>query len=145
MKEIITGSKEMIQQLQQIDKKMANKISRDACRGAAKVIASAWKKDAPRKSGLTSRSVKVRAMKRKAGRVGVMAQIGAGDFKGETFYSSFVELGFKRGKRGSKNRKQVAGKHWMKKSFDSNKAKATETYIETMRKGVADAANPTSN
>ena len=145
MKEYLEGSKECLEKLDLLDKNMSRSIARNSCRAAAKVIAAAWKADAPRKSGMTAAAVKVRAMKRSRNKIGVSAIIGAGEYQGKTFYAAFVEKGHLTGKRGSKNRKQIPARNWMKKSFDRVKSQATEAYINKMKEGISNAGNADSS
>ena len=52
-------------------------------------------------------------MKRSRKSIGTLTQLGAGFFKGDTFYGAFQELGWKAGKR---NRRKVLGLHFMQRA-----------------------------
>lgn len=92
----IKGAKQLAKDLGTFSKNVATKITRKALRAGAKIIQKAAKANAPKLTGLTKKSIKVRAAKKKRGRVAILVQIGAGDYQGQTFYASFLEYGVKR-------------------------------------------------
>lgn len=107
----LKGAKELADLLRNMDRKLAKKLFRKALREGAKVIQAAAQAKAPVDTGLTRSAIKVRAAKRqKRGRFGVAVQVGEGDYRGETFYASFLEYGHKMGKRsqglGARSRRE---------------------------------------
>lgn len=93
MKVTISGDKALLKALGNLPKIVAKKALRQAMRPAMKIVQDSAKKNAPVDTGLTRKSIKVRAMKRSTKFIGIDVLIGEGDYKGKTFYASFVEYG----------------------------------------------------
>ena len=136
----LEGGKALERKLKTLPTRVRNKVVRTALRDGAKIVQAETKSLAPVQTGLLKKSLKVRAMKRKKGRIGINVQMGAGDYKGETFYGAFVEYGHKLGKRtnGIKraqkkgaavgdSRPMVPGQHFMERAFDNKSAVAART------------------
>lgn len=146
----VTGDKETIAKLDALDKKLRRKVVTKALRAGAKVIQQRAKANAPRRSGLMASKIKVRASKyignrrKKRGEIAINAQIGKGDFKGDTFYGAFQEFGWKSGKRVTKgqtdNRKQIQGKHFMERAGKQGESEAISVIDSTVRQGIEEAA-----
>lgn len=140
----LQGGKELERKLKTLPTRIRNKVVRTALRSGAKLVQAETKQLAPVATGLLRKSLKVRAMKRKKGRIGINVQMGAGDYKGETFYGAFVEYGHKVGKRPGKldkaadSRGSVAGKHFMDEAFE-NKAQDAADLIESQLKAGIEA------
>ncbi len=129
----ISGTEELTALLKAFPTKIANKAVRKGTRAGVKVIARTAKRFAPRRTGLLARSMKVRAMKRRRGRIGAVILTGkAGAFKGDTFYGAFQEFGWVAGgrKRSTRSKgsirilfglRQQEGLHFMERAA---KAKA---------------------
>lgn len=100
------------QQLQQTadsllsDGKTGQKIFRKGLRAAMKVIAKEIKDTFPRKSGAAAMSAKVKAMKRKKGRIGVRVSVFALG-KNRFPYPMGIEGGIKFQKPGTRVRKAI--------------------------------------
>jgi HK97 gp10 family phage protein len=71
----------------------AMKKAAKAATKAANAAARSLKKAKQGYPGQLRDSLKIRAMKRKKGRIGFMVQTRDGDFKGDEYYASFVEYG----------------------------------------------------
>lgn len=91
--------------LVQLPRKVRNKILRQELRKAAKALVEPSKAATPVRTGRLRKSVKVRAAKVKGG-VGVNVGYGEKNFTGQTFYGSFLEFGWRVGKRPNK---KIAG------------------------------------
>lgn len=107
----ITGIDRVVRRLKNFDRKVRAKIERKAIREAGRPVLASAKRLAPiaeeydvhdvnHSPGTLQRSLRLRALKRTAGRrragiYGVQVQTGAEGhlFKGETFYGGFVEFG----------------------------------------------------
>lgn len=138
----VQGDKQLIARLKKLRTTDANKMIRKGLRAGAKVVQRATVAQSPvgpgrkdRKPGTLKRSFKVRAMKRKLGRIGILVQSGKGFFKGETFYSGFVVLGHKVGSRTLGNaRSQVAANEFMKRAADKSAPEAIRILEETVKR-----------
>ncbi len=137
----LLGDMALIKALKELDKKAQNQIARKACREGAKEIAREVKSTISVRSGQTRRAVKVRVAKRKKGRVRLDVRIGAGDFKGETYYAAFVEYGWKTGKRGTQGRKQVPGQHKIRLAFENKQRVAQARMRAIMAAEIEQAAD----
>jgi HK97 gp10 family phage protein len=72
-------------------------------------------------------SLKLRAMKSKKGRIGVVVQTRHGDYRGNTFYGAFVEYGTSK----------MAAKPYMRPAFDTKKGEAEKIISNEIRDGIA--------
>ena len=135
-KYILTGVKEIDRRLLALPATLERKVIRKALRNAAKPIQAAVKQIAPKQSGQLKKAVKVRAYKKSRKGFGFAVRLGAGDFKGDTFYGAFQEYGWKTGSRKSQNRKQVEGKHFMLKTYEARKDGARLAAMEEIKKGI---------
>lgn len=123
----ITGVKEIDRALAQLPPKVAKKVIRQAIRQALKPVAQRAKLLAPRgETGQLKRAIKVRAMPRRRGRIGLEVRVGEGDFKGETFYAAFVEYGTSK----------MDKKPFMRPAFDQTKDEARNEAIRLIRAGI---------
>lgn len=122
----IRGATEIRRALRTLEPKLANRVIRQALRKAQKPIAAETKALAPVDEGTLRSAVKVRAMRRKRGRIGVIVIIGQGDFKGKTFYGAMKELGTKFAK----------ALHFMKRAFQSRQAQALEIVQSEIAQGI---------
>jgi HK97 gp10 family phage protein len=141
----ISGDKEIQRMFAGLTKAVQNKILRPAFRKGAKIVQADAKRIAPVKSGLLKSSIKVRRIKSlKRGEVGFNVITGKGDFKGETYYAAFLELGHKLGKRPSKgekesngdNRKEVSPKPFLRPAMENNRERVIAFIKAEIRKGV---------
>lgn len=127
--------------LKSVPRKDAKKAIRKGTRAGAKIITAKAKGFAPVDSGATKRAVKTRAIKRSRVFTGTTTTVGAGFFKGKTFYAAFVELGYRRGKRQLGDRRtKVEGKHWMRKAVRTVGRKALLLAIDITGKEITKAA-----
>lgn len=140
----LQGGKELERKLLALDRKIARKIVSQALRAGAKVILKQARANAPKRTGLLRRSLKVKAGKSKKGRVSFVVQTAAGHYKGETFYGSFVEFGHKLGKRrrakGVKDeRKRIPAQPFLEPAFNSKKEQAARVIADVIRQGIYDS------
>lgn len=102
---------------------------RAAKRAVAHVTRQA-KKAKVRYPGQLRDSLKLRAMKSKKGRIGVMVQTKDGDFQGDTFYGAFIEYGTSK----------MAAKPYMRPAFDTKAGEAERIVANEIRDGIAKLA-----
>ncbi len=123
----ILGTKALAELLLKLPDSIARPAVKKGTRAGQKIIARATKRLAPRRTGRLVSSIKVKAMKRRRGRVGAVVVTGKGFFQGDTFYGAFLEFGWFAGKRrgGRKSRqsshielghRKVEGKHFMERA-----------------------------
>jgi HK97 gp10 family phage protein len=124
LKVSIKGSKEIIKKLDSLEKKIATKIVRTAIREAAKPILKEAKANIPSDSGNLKKNTKIRTMKRKKGRIGLIVQSSSTDPQG--YYGSFVEYGTKYQKAQDN----------IKKAYDKLKDKTAKQLEEAILKGI---------
>lgn len=83
----------LIRKLKSLDAAIERKFIRKATRSGAAIVAKATKDKAPKLSGRLRKQIRVRAMKRKKGRIGYSVVISARASDADAFYGAFVELG----------------------------------------------------
>lgn len=152
---VMTGAAELQQMTRDLtsEGKHGKKVFRKGLRAGAKVVAQDVNATFPEKSGKARRSVKVRGMKRKKGRIGVRVALFAQADKGrwkEAPYPYFQEKGTKKhnaaGKRVRKvyrsgervdstaydaQADHVAPGHYVEKSLARTGAAAEQTILQT--------------
>lgn len=128
----ISGNKAIERACRELPARLAKKVIRQGLRAGAKVVQSDAQVHAPVDTGRTARAIKVRAGKSRKKNVITMAVIiGKGDYQGGTFYGAFVNFGHKTGKRGSANRREIPGKHFMDNALH-DKAEQAQTAATTV-------------
>ncbi len=162
----LKGASELRAALVQVEEKGAKAIMRTALRAGAKIVADKMREYAPVLSGATREAIKVRAGKRSRNKVQMMAQVGAGAFKGKTFYAGFVNFGFHLGKRNAisraisraqrkrganvlvvksltgretimgDSRQEVKGTHWMERAWNDSKDQMQTVVFEVAKQEI---------
>jgi HK97 gp10 family phage protein len=140
----IEGADELRKQLDAMGP-AGKKLMRRALRDGAKVTAAQMRQDAPNVTGATEEAIKVMAGKRSRSRMTMMVAIGAGWFKGDTFYAAFVNFGHKVGKRLSRGkgaaisdtRQSIPGTFWINNAFRKSAAAAVDAITATVKSGLA--------
>jgi HK97 gp10 family phage protein len=122
----ITGLVEIQAKLKTLAPRVANKVVRQSLRAGAKIVQKQTAANAPVHTGLTAHSVKVRAIKRTKGMIGVAVQIGKGSYLGETYYAAFVEFGT------AHNPPQ----HFMQRAYDATKEKVVKQLETEIKSGI---------
>lgn len=126
--------------LRELSKSEAKKVMRKATRAGAKVMQPAVKSLAPVASGALRKAIKVRSIPRSRRWVGATVRVGnqVGDnlHSGDQWYGGPIELGWKTGKRGSTNRKQIEGRHFIKQGFEQSKQQALAESISVASQGL---------
>lgn len=122
----IEGAKELEKKLLSFEPKLGKKIIRQALRSGAKLILAEAKANVPVDTGALRDSLKVRAMRKRKHRYGVMVQTSEGWFKGEQFYGAFVEFGTDK----------MAAQPFVRPAFDSEKEAAEKTIVDGIRQGI---------
>lgn len=131
----ITGIKEIRRAFKRLPAIVARKVIKKAIRESLRPIKAEVERLAPKRSGLLAQSVKIRAAKQKRGAIRIRVQIGAGDFKGKTYYAAFVEYGTK----NKKGLPKIEGRHYMKQAYELHKDSARKECIQRIRRGVDEA------
>lgn len=129
----INGSKDLIRKLKDVPDKVINKGLRKGTRAAGKIVKRSASQSAPSLTGNLKRSFKVRALKRKVGRVGARVTL---NLQGEksAFYGSFQDLGFT-----LRNGKRIAGKHFMKKAISDNQEQIFKVIEDSINQAIKEA------
>jgi HK97 gp10 family phage protein len=124
--------------IEDLEQKVQGQIVRQSTRAGAKVTLKPARANAPVKTGLVKRSVKISTGKRRKGTYTLNVGIPKGS---EGWYGALVERGHKIGKRelGDK-RKDVPGQHWIEKAYQETKDEAVDTIRETAIQLIEDAA-----
>ena len=93
---IVTGEFELDKKLSTMEAKAQKKVARKALRTAAKsIIVPDARAMVPEDTSDLRRSIKAKAMRRSRTRVGINVLAGDGFYKGNQYYSGFVEFGTK--------------------------------------------------
>ena len=141
---IVTGNRDIDRRFQTLPRRVQRKVLRSATRKAAKpVLETAKTLVRMGETRKLKRSLKIRAMKRSRRRpdtVGVRVMTGKEFFQGETFYGAFQEFGWKAGKRGRPNRRQIEGEHYLEGAYDRQKNHSRDILIREIGRGVEQEA-----
>lgn len=131
------GADAVIGALQLFGGGATKKTLRKSLRRAAKNTAEKAKANINSRSGQLRGTIKVRAGKQDRDAVSV-AVISAGAAYGDVYYGAFLELGHKRGKRGTPNREQVEPKPYLRPAFDTTANAAQQMVIDDLNEQIAD-------
>ncbi len=137
----INGIAEVKAGLAELEKSVAKKILRKGLRAGAKLVLTEARADAPVKSGLLRKNVKIRSAKGKKGTVAINVGVGSKDFAGETFYGGFVLYGHKVGSRKlGATRADVPANNFLGEAFEKTKEAAVDVAIATWGELIQQAA-----
>ena len=132
---------EAAESLKQLGRTTERKILRKGLRAGAKIIKAAAQADAPSRTGLMARKIKVRAGKSGKGRISVNVGVGAKDFTGKAFYAAFVLFGHRVGSRKlGDSRKIVPANNFLERAFESSGESAKEAAVATWGELIEQAA-----
>lgn len=132
----VEGFKSLEEGLARLTAWQEKSVLKDATKQAAQLIVDEALTLVPVRSGKLKRAIKVRAGKSGPGGVAFLAAYGKKNFLGDEFYGAFQEFGWKTGKRGSKNRKQIKGEHFLEYAFEEKKQEALSIMLAAMRDGI---------
>jgi HK97 gp10 family phage protein len=146
---VVSGEKELARRIRALPDDVRNKVLKRAAREAMKPALAVARRNSPKKTGLLRKSLKSKAQRNKLrGWVGQIIETREGWFGGETFYGAFQEFGWHVGKRRNSlrsrgewggiggpqdNRKFVEGKHFVEKTFDTEKEAIASRFIARCR------------
>lgn len=131
-----SGMDELTNQMAKLEAYAQKDVIQKACKKSAKIVADEAKELAPEKSGQIKRAIRVRLGRIKRGGFSALAAMGRKWFTGEEFYGGFQEFGWKTGKRGSSNRKQIPGEHYMEHAFEEKGQEALDTLLVEIKDGM---------
>lgn len=120
----ITGDKRIDRKLGKLSGADAKKVLRRALRRAVKPLQAAAKADAPVDTGRLQAKIKVRAMKRKKGRLGVVVQVDQTDL--EKPYAAVEEFGDR----------ERSGDHFFEDAFEDRAESVRSEAIVEIARGV---------
>lgn len=137
----ILGDKKLQRKLKGLTPALQKKALRKALRAGAKIVAATARQMAPKRTGAVKRSIKVKAMKRSRGRLGVQVVTGEGWFIGPEFYAAFVELGHHIGRRGlGGQRTHVPGSGFLRKAARQQRGAALGAIRDELARAVTELA-----
>ena len=125
----LQGDKELTRKLKDIPDKTVNKGLRKGTRAGAKIVQAAAKGMVPQATGNLKRNIKVRAMKRKKGRVGARVTIPP-----DAFYGTFQEKGWK-----ARNGRRIPGKYFMKTAANQEQSKVFQAITDGIKTAISEA------
>lgn len=112
--------------LKTLEAKVEKKITRQALRAGAKVIAKEAKARAPVDTGMLRSKIKVWALKRSRKRIGVLVGTSAKEYTGDQFYGAFVEYGTSK----------MAAKPWLGPAAEAKGPEAAKIVEQTIATGI---------
>jgi HK97 gp10 family phage protein len=139
----VVGGRELQRALQQLESKTRARFARQGMRKGMKLVLAEARAKAPVRTGRLKKSLRIKAAKRrKKATISIRLAAGEGDFKGDTFYGSFLEYGYHAtpryplqafgekiwvsGKRGSTPTKWMPPRPFMRPALDNQGPKAIE-------------------
>ena len=120
--------------------KLQSRFLRPALRDGAKVMLKAVQRNAPRSDEAPhmDATLKIKAMKRKRGRVGFVVITGRRDALGikkkDTYYPAHIEYGYRK-----PDGTRVAANPWMKRGLEDGRAEATETIAQSLSRRLKES------
>ena len=126
----IEGVRKLERKLLKLEPKIGKKVVRQAVRKAAKPILAAAKSNVPVESGELKRNLKIKALKRKKHRFGVMIGTGLKWFTGDQFYAAFVEFG-----TGTR-----PARPYLRPAFDTKRQSSEQILKTELKNGIKAAA-----
>lgn len=123
--------KQLLKNLNSLEKKVAKKVLRKALREGSKIFLSAAKSNAPTDTGELKRSLKLRAIKKSRNWAGITVGTSKGDYQGDQYYGAFQEFGTSK----------IQAKHYLENSFNANKTQVLNKVCNALKQGIETEAN----
>lgn len=149
----VYGGKELERTLAELPLKLQKKVLSKAARKAGNVVKDEARRRVPVDTGALRKALKVRAIKakmtRRTGRTGVLVGASDKDFTGKQFYGSFIEFGYHRGARKSRNKEAQAKiedrpfiepRPYLGPAFDAKKGEAERIFRYEIRTNLVKVA-----
>lgn len=132
MKFEFNGGKELSDALQELPRKLENKVLRKALRQGGNILLKKARSLAPVKTGALKRGIKLRIDLRNGPAAIITVKIpGKGKTKGGgPYYGSFIELGTK----------DMVAHPFLRPAFDATKEQALEKFINVLNDGIEEQA-----
>lgn len=135
------GGKELEAALKGLDEKIAKSIARKAVKAGAEPILHAARSMVDIDTGKLLESIVIKTGTRKGKSIFATVGTKAGDYKGQTFYGSFLEYGHYAGSRRIGNaRTWVPARPFLRPAFDQNVHKSTNIIQNTLANEIAKEA-----
>jgi HK97 gp10 family phage protein len=128
----VEGMSGLLVKLKELPNRIANNIVNQALEAGAAPILAAAKANVPVDTGFLRDSLKLNRERVRQNSYLVRVGTELGDYQGKSFYGSFIEYGYRRGKRQSR-RKRVKGED------GKNRLVANELFSETDKRPVVPA------
>lgn len=124
----VQGLQNALAKLGQLEDKIAKQYVKDGLTVGAKIVAAETFRRAPVRTGTLRDAIKVKSSRfNRQGKISVLVSIGAGWFKGPTFYAGFVALGhFVGSRRLGPNRTKVEPDKFIQEATDASRDAATD-------------------
>lgn len=136
------GIEETRRALEELGPKVEKKVIRKGLREGAKEVLAAARAEAPERSGILKKNIKIRSGRGSKGTIVLTVGVGAKDFKGPTFYASFILFGWHSGpRRLGDARKFNQPNNFLQRAFDSTKEQAVSTTIESWKDLIDEIVN----
>lgn len=138
---VITGVKKLDRALAKLEPKLQKKLTRKATRKAAKeIVLPIALSLVPEKTGALKRSLSVRAVTRRRGRIGHMVANRNGMFTGDQFYGGFAEFGTKtRRTRKGHERGAMPEFGYLRRPLYDNATRIEKVFQQAMREFLSEA------
>ena len=126
----LLGDKDLQRQFQQLPLVVQRKLLRQSFRAALRPVLAAARARAPKLTGRMARTVRLRALKRRRGQLGLMIISGTREALGipperRSYYPAHVELGTS----------QRPAEPYLRPAFDSQR----EAMVQTLARGIEEA------
>lgn len=132
----LNGTQDVRAALLALEEKVAKRIARAALKAGAEPMLHAARSKAPVDTGDLVESLKISTGTKK-GKLVARVQTKEGDYKGKTFYGSFIEYGHYLGDKDLGNsRKWVEARPFLRPAFDENKERSAGIVVEALRAGI---------
>jgi len=144
----VRGDKAVMKRLKSLHRTVAKKVITKAARTAMKPVMKAARDNAPKKTGAMRKAIKLYSLKKnRRGEIGIMVALGDKKkwYTGDQFYGAFQEFGWKVGRRLTRRsirpdtRKQVEGKHFIERAYQSHGEQAMRTFMDEVPREIEKA------
>jgi len=142
------GLDDLLALLNQVSAKVESALAMEAALAGAEPVLAQMHVNVAKDSGNLDSQLAIRKVRKRRGRAAVMIGTGTRDYEGDGYYGSFVEYGYFRGKRDSRQikgssrgantqqRKWVPPQPWARPAVDSTRSEATEVMRSVLRAGI---------
>lgn len=132
----IQGLTALRRAFRELPKTTARKVVRRALRSGAKIVQDEIRRRTPLRTGALARAIRVRAGRRQRGILSILVVMGEGNYRGKTFYGSFLEFGAPGHMLWGRGVRALEARHFIRDAVTAKREEVLRRVIAEIAAGI---------